>query len=84
MRHKDLELANQYEELLSESLGLKLIELERHLLRQAAELRANLGIKTPDAIQIAAALQANCKTFITNDRRLPKTPDLKILQLSDF
>lgn len=84
LRVKDHELAAQYEELLSESSGLTLISLERKLLRQAAELRADLGIKTPDAIQLSAAMQAGCKTFITNDRRMPKIAGLKILQLSDL
>lgn len=84
IRMKDILLANQYEQLISESSGLKLLFLDRDLLRQAAILRATLSIKTPDALQIAAALRENCRTFVTNDRRLPKIPNLQILQLSDY
>ncbi|MBS0655069.1 MAG: PIN domain-containing protein [Verrucomicrobia bacterium] len=84
LRKKDNVLALQYEQLLSESRGLKLLELDRHLLRKASELRATLHIKTPDALQIAAALQEGCTAFVTNDRRLPKISNLNILQLSDY
>lgn len=83
-RNKNTPLALQYEQLLSESKGLTLVNLDRNLLRQAAHLRANLGIKTPDALQIACAKQEKCTAFVTNDRRLPKISGLKILQLSDY
>lgn len=84
LRNKDIALANLYEQLLSESKGLTLLNLDRDLLRLGADLRATLGIKTPDALQIAAAQQQNCSAFVTNDRRLPKISGLRILQLSDY
>lgn len=84
LRAKDIKLAHQYEQLLSESRGLTLLSLDRDLLRQGANLRATLHIKTPDALQIAAAQKENCSTFLTNDRRLPKISGLKVLQLSDY
>jgi len=59
-------------------------EVSREHLRAAAQLRAVSGIKTPDALQLVAALAAGCKTFLTNDRRLPKLPGLRILQLSSY
>lgn len=83
-RNKDVGLVLEYEQLLSESRGLTLLELDRKLLRKASELRATLSIKTPDALQIAAAIQEKCTAFVTNDRRLPKISDLKVLQLSDY
>lgn len=83
-RNKDNDLALQYEQLLSESRGLRLLSLDRDLLRQAAHLRASFGIKTPDALQLACAKQEKCTAFVTNDRRISKIPGLKILQLSDY
>lgn len=84
LRAKDIKLANHYEQLLTRSKGLTLLSLEKDLLRLGAQLRATLKIKTPDALQIAAAQQQNCRVFVTNDRRLPKIPGLQILQLSDY
>jgi predicted nucleic acid-binding protein len=56
--------------------------MTRDQLRAAAQLRAATGIKTPDALQLVAALAAGCKTFLTNDRRLPSIPGLRVVQLS--
>lgn len=80
----DLALAERYEALLTRSRGLSLIPIDRNALRAAAQLRARYGLKTPDSIQIAAALSMGCSAFITNDRRLPQIPGLRILQLSDL
>lgn len=84
LRNNDIMLAEKYEQVVSESNGLKCLSLDRALLRHAAQLRATLGIKTPDALQIAAALVENCSTFVTNDRRLPRIAGLQILQLTDY
>jgi predicted nucleic acid-binding protein len=77
-------LADQYEALLTRSRGLQMVELSRDVLRGAAQLRAVSGARTPDAIQLAAALAAGCRTFVTNDRRLPEIPGLRILLLSSY
>ena len=78
------QLAEQYEALLTRSRGLQIVDLSRDVLRAAAQLRAVTGARTPDAIQLSAALTSGCKTFVTNERRLPAIPGLKILQLSDY
>jgi len=48
---------------------------------QAAQLRADYNIRTPDAIQISAALSAGASHFFTNDIRLPEIPSIQILSL---
>ena len=77
-------LAERYEALLTRSRGIRLVDLHRPILRAAAQLRAVARIKTPDALQIAAAINANCKAFLTNDRDLPPIAGLRILQLRDY
>ena len=77
-------LADRYEGLLTTSRGIRLVELSRDQLRASAQLRAATGVKTPDALQLAAALGAGCKTFVTNDRRLPVIPGLQVIQLSSY
>ncbi|MBA3602832.1 MAG: PIN domain-containing protein [Parachlamydiaceae bacterium] len=84
LRAQDNELVNQYSYLLMESHGLKMLDLDWKLLHQAAWLRAKLGIKTPDALQLAAALISKCTSFITNDRRMPNLANVRVLQLSDY
>ncbi len=63
---------------------MTLVELSSAVLRTAAELRAELGVRTPDAIQLAAAVHGGCCLLLTNDRRLPELPGLRIRQLSEY
>lgn len=83
-RAGDRALAERYEALLTRSRGLQLLQLDRPLLRGAAHLRATTGVKTPDALQLAAALMSRCTAYVTNDRSLPLIPGLRILQLRDY
>jgi predicted nucleic acid-binding protein len=80
----DVQLADRYELLLTRSRGVRMVDLTRDQLRAAAQLRAMTGAKTPDALQLAAALSTGCRTFVTNDRDLPAVPGLQIIQLSSY
>jgi predicted nucleic acid-binding protein len=77
-------LAARYETLLTRSRGVRVVDVTRDQLRAAAQLRAVTGARVPDALQLVAALTAGCTTFLTNDRRLPAVPGLRVLQLSDY
>ncbi len=84
LRYRNQHLAREYEAILTQSRNLKLVELTIPLLLKAAKLRADTGMKTPDALQIAAALSMTCPVFLTNDRHLPEIENLQILQLEAF
>ena len=77
-------LAERYEALLTRGRGVRLVEMSHDQLRAAAQLRAATGAKAPDALQMVAAISAGCKTFITNDRRLPSVPGLRLVELSSY
>ena len=83
-RAGDLPLAERYEAILSRSRGLRVVDLDRVQLRTAAQIRAAHGVRTPDALQLAAAVSTKCAVFLTNDRRLPSLSGLRIVQLDDF
>jgi predicted nucleic acid-binding protein len=83
-RSGNFALADRYESLLINSRGLRFIEVDRRLLKAAAQLRAAFKLKPPDAIQVAAALLGDCKSFLTNDRRIPAVPSLRILQVKNY
>lgn len=77
-------LAERYEALLTRSRGVTLIGLSHDQLRAAAQLRAATGVKTPDALQLVAAIGGGCATFLTNDRRLPPVPGFRVLELASY
>jgi len=80
----DLPLAARYEALLTRSRGVRLVDLQRTQLRVAAHLRALHRVRTPDALQLAAALSERCTAFVTNDRALPAIEGLRVIQLEDW
>lgn len=84
-RAGDLRLADRYEALLTRSRGLRLIDLDRSVLRAGAALRARFpATRTPDALQLAAALAGSCRSFLTNDRELPAVHGLRTFMLSTY
>ena len=83
-RAGNADLAQRYEELLTNSRGIAVIDLSRDQLRIAAQLRAATGVKTPDSLQLAAATSAGCTAFLTNDRRIPAIRGMRVLQLGGY
>jgi len=84
-RAGNLALAERYEACLSRSRGVRLVEIGRPQLRIAAQLRTiHPSVRTPDALQLAAALSAGCSTFVTNARDLPAVTGLEVLKLRSY
>jgi predicted nucleic acid-binding protein len=83
-RASDLALVDRYEEILTRSRGIELIDIDREQIRAAALLRARYRLRTPDALQIATALSKECKVFVTNDRDLPDIAGLRMIQLRNY
>ena len=67
LRDGDLGLSDRYDELFAQ---FRVLQLDERVCRRAAELRALNGIRTPDALHLAAAQLSGCRALWTNDRRL--------------
>lgn len=67
IRERNLEVRDRYLALFDH---LQSIPLDEAVFVRAAELRADFGLKTPDAVHLAAAQLAGCTELWTNDRRL--------------
>lgn len=83
LRSNNSALAAEYRDILLNS-KLMTVEVSSTIAEQAARLRAVHNIRTPDAIQISAALNAGASYFFTNDIRLPEIPDIRILSLDSL
>ena len=84
IRQGNTDLARQYHNLLFKTKGLKTIFLDQQIAEEAARLRAFHKIRTPDSIQMATVITMEAAFFLTNDKRLPSLPNLKILVLDDL
>lgn len=69
IRMDNLGLLHQYEKFFA-TPSLLWLNLSPEVFEIATELRAFHGIKTPDALHLAAAIHHGCDEFWTNDLRL--------------
>ncbi len=77
-RRGDDLLARKFEAALSDVEGVALIPVTREIAREAARLRATHGLRTPDAIHIATAIEAQADEFVTMDRRLARVKEISV------
>ncbi len=84
LRQKNQNLADEYRDLLYNGINFKLLPLNASIAERAAELRAKYNLRTPDALQIAAALENGCDAFLCNDKNLKKVAEIKVLILDEI
>lgn len=82
-RREDLRLVQAFYALLPGYSGLRWFPVSLELADLAAQLRARYRLSTPDAIQLATALDAGATGFIGNDKGLRKVQELECLALDD-
>jgi predicted nucleic acid-binding protein len=76
------DLIEKYEVLLSPASLIRVVPVDRTILRAAAELQGQLRIKLADAIHVATAKHSACDCLLTNDERLGTRLDGQIRWLS--
>jgi predicted nucleic acid-binding protein len=77
-------LEQSYRLLLLNSRNIETHNTDSAIAGAAANLRARYNLRTPDAIQIATALQAGCEAFLTNDLRVGRVTELRVLVLDEL
>jgi predicted nucleic acid-binding protein len=58
------------------------VRVSQVIAEEAARLRANYSLRTPDAIQLATAIRSGASFFLTNDSKLPSLTSLNVLILN--
>ena len=84
LRHNDVALENRYLDLLLHTRNVQTLPLDTATCTSAARLRARYNLRTPDALQIASAIEAGCDAFLTNDLDLKRVQEISILVLSEL
>lgn len=83
LKTSDRDAQRAYRHLLR-TRHLKVVNVNSRIAERAAQLRATYNLKTPDAIQIATALESRCDAFLTNDIALKRVTDLRVLVLDEL
>ncbi len=75
-------LADRYRDLFigSENFDMLPVTLA---VAEAADLRARYNLRTADAVVAATAIQSGCQALVTNDDRLPRVTELRVIFLDD-
>jgi predicted nucleic acid-binding protein len=82
LRENQRALADRYRDILQSSFAVHEFSLE--LAEQAAALRAEYGLRTPDAIICATALGAGCAFMITNDDKFDRVAGIRTLKVDEY
>lgn len=84
LRRNEGELVNRYRDILLHAEYLTMLNVGPVVATLAAELRAEHGLRTPDALQLATALHAGADYFLTNDRELQGFSPLEVLLVDNM
>lgn len=82
VREGDISLMKQYKLLFTHFPNLTIVPIDNAIAERAAFLRGTYGIKTPDALILACAINEKADLFITNDLRLEQIKEIKCVALS--
>lgn len=84
LRERTISLAQQYTSILTTASNLILLDVTAFIAQQAAQLRAQYNLKTPDSIQLATAMEAGADYFLTNDARLKSLSVIHAIMLAEL
>jgi predicted nucleic acid-binding protein len=84
IRDGQSKIVEQYKKILNNASGMEIFEISNAIAIKAAELRAKYNLRTPDALQIATAIENNADYFLTNDMRLKPVKEINSVTLSDL
>ena len=84
MRENQMQLAQKYQDILRHTSTIDLLDVNTDAAISAAKYRAAYGLRTPDAIQMATAVDSGANFFLTNDLKLKKVTEIEVLVLEDM
>lgn len=73
----DRALLGRYDEFFAQA-GLDVIGVSDEIVERATELRAKYGLKTPDALHLATALEQASDVFLTGDAALARCGEVNV------
>ena len=84
LRDGETNVADKYTSILTNAEGIDIFDITSVIAARAASLRAIYNLRTPDALQVATAIQHNADYFFTNDLRLQAIADIKVITIEDL
>ncbi len=77
-------LASDYRRVLSQTKGITLFPVDRAVCERAAQMRADHHwLRTPDALQVATAVEHGAHVIVTNDNRWKRLNEIQVIVFED-
>ena len=83
-RQDNLQLQQDFQELIVYGQHTRFVNINHSIGVRAAQLRAVYNYTLPDVLQLATALESGCDAFLTNDKTLSNTAEIKVIVLDDI
>jgi len=77
LRSGDATILASYQAFFSDP-AIRVLPLTAPVCERAAHVRATYGLKLPDALHLAAAIEHGCGLFLTNDAQLARCTDIPV------
>jgi predicted nucleic acid-binding protein len=84
LRKGKQDVADEIELTLLHFPHLELAPVTRAVLVRSADIRARYGLRTPDAIMVATAVESGATLAVTNDDAWRKVKEIDVLLLRDL
>jgi predicted nucleic acid-binding protein len=77
LREQQVELLACYDEFFVRR-SLTVVEIAASVIERATDLRVRYGLKTPDAIHVATAIDLQADLILTGDRDLARCSEVRV------
>jgi predicted nucleic acid-binding protein len=77
-------LVQEYRDILLNSREFLLLPITSRINESVADLRARYNLRTPDALHVAASIDARCDAFLTNDASIKRVTEIAVLVLAEL
>ncbi len=84
LRLGNTDRAQEYHDILFDRHNYTMVAITAEIAISAAAIRARYGLRTPDAMHAATAIQSDCDAILTNDRDFRRVQDISVLLLDDL
>ncbi len=77
LRRGDAAILTAFDQFFAQT-DVQIVGITKTVFDRATNIRATHNFKTPDAIHLAAAVEAGCGLFLTNDAQLLRFTDIPV------
>ena len=77
VRSNDSARVTEFEDFFALQVS-EIVNLSRAVFDQAVKIRALYSFKAPDSLHLAAAVEAGCDVFLTNDQKLTRFTGIRV------